>query len=621
MYKKELKQYIWQDLLIGTFAVIMVFLLQEVVHKVAPGIFSNLMGISIDENLCVNIIITQYTITFLIVSLLSLLSGSGEYIYWVDVLEQKIISPRHLNFTSMSVYAFISMFAGSIAFLRGKSNLVLLFFAADVILLVFLTFRMTSVYFGKERLRRKLYSKIEKDIKKYLDAPDSEQLKAIEDKLNGVYENATKLAEKKQFGEILETDFQLLIDISEMMSAKYNNDLAKIVYGNITKILLIFNDSSDYIFSRLNTKYCPFSNHDLQTHTVEMLQGALACYFEKVLSDENYQSSQNFWISGIYRNLNKSYLTLLEQLNSTVVITDTDYHNYEGEVLFHHEERKLDSLELLEIKCSVIHEKILRFSKLIYKNSPELFFIVVNEHGMAIDIMKEIDLLGLICENDRLKEAVKTCTCVTDKYYLLGVQRYIETYYDYDMTEKISRANGDTEFYKKLIAEIKEKSYTISSNYKQMVNKAAFVKNSPVVAKALLFEMNQMLIKVCRIMNQHMEKVQQGRRGDYGILFNDDTYDALVYHVQMKDPVFLKMLKSICDKYPEETELCMMAKGLIKLFEHENNMLNYKEFMNSYAISLNASDQKNEWVWGIDRLARERRDFYENLKEMIHPES
>ena len=81
------------------------------------------------------------------------------------------------------------------AFFIENNILVLIFFILDVILLVFLTFRMTSVYFGKERLRQNLYSKLEKEIKAYLYELDEEKRQQIVDKLNGVYENATKLAE------------------------------------------------------------------------------------------------------------------------------------------------------------------------------------------------------------------------------------------------------------------------------------------------------------------------------------------------------------------------------------------------------------------------------------------
>ena len=107
MNKKKVKQYIWQDLLIGIVVVLIVFMAQELMKTMKLDAINGLAHIAIDSDLCLNIIITQYTITFLIVSLLSLLSGSDEYVYWVDVLEQKIISPKHLNFTSMSVYAFI----------------------------------------------------------------------------------------------------------------------------------------------------------------------------------------------------------------------------------------------------------------------------------------------------------------------------------------------------------------------------------------------------------------------------------------------------------------------------------------------------------------------------------
>ena len=605
MYKKEFKQHVWQDLLIGLVVTILLFLLREVIYHNNPGWMTDIIKVSVDESLSINIIITQYTITFLIVSLLSLLSGSGEYIYWVNVLEQKIIAPRHLNFTSLSVYAFISMFAGTAAFLAAKNDLVLIFFTVDVILLVFLTFRMTGVYFGKGRLRRKLHDKIEKEIGQYLLEPDGVKLESIEEKLNGIYENATRLAEKKQYGEILETDFQLLIDISEMMRDTYANDLAKIVYGNMTKILMIFQDSNDYIFSRLNTIYSPFSNDTLQPHTVEMLQSALGDYYEKVLADENYQLSQSFWISGVYRNLNRSYLALLEQTQSTAVILDNDYHNYEGEILFYHEDiLGLNSLKLLELKFSVIHEKILRFARLIYKNSPELFFKVVNEHGMPIDIMREIDLLGLICDNELLTEAKKACTRLTGKLYLLELSRYMDTYHDYDMTCKISRATGNPDYYHRLIDDIKANAYTISKNYKDMVKRAAFLKEAPQIAQALLLTLDQDILALRRAACQHMEQVEKQEEVEYALLFNDLTYDALIYKMQIHDPDFLEILTAICDRYPEETDLCIVAKCLMELLTQENNLCKYRSAQ-SRCADVRRTDIKQEWVWGIDKAARE----------------
>lgn len=570
MNKKKVKQYIWQDLLIGIVVVLIVFMAQELMKTMKLDAINGLAHIAIDSDLCLNIIITQYTITFLIVSLLSLLSGSDEYVYWVDVLEQKIISPKHLNFTSMSVYAFIFMFAGTVAFFIENNILVLIFFILDVILLVFLTFRMTSVYFGKERLRQNLYSKLEKEIKAYLYEPDEEKRQQIVDKLNSVYENATKLAEKKQFGEVFETDFQLLVKISEIMDEKFDNDLVKILYGNITKLLLIFKDSSDYIFSRLNTQYSPFSNNNLKPHTIEMLQSALGAYFEKVLADGNYQISQNFWISGIYRNLNKSYVSLLKRKNSTGVLFEKDYNNYEGEVLFYHEEyRGLEGLDLLELKHSLVHEKLLRFSKLIYKNSPDLFFKVVNEHGMPVDIMKEIDILSLICENENSNEAIKACGKLTDKLYIFELNRYIDTYNDYEMTYNISSLNGDDGFYKELIKEFKKGAYNISRNYKDMVFKAAFVYNSPEVVRALLVGMNNSLVEIREIISEHFSKAE------YKLLFNKDTYEALVNNAQIKDKAFMETLNSICDTYSDEETLCEIAEELLALLKNKNNMRKY----------------------------------------------
>lgn len=597
-YINKKRQNLWSDVVIGILWAVIVLGIQQLIQYFFKWDMNTLLSIHVDESLCVSVITTQYTITFLIISLLSLLSGRGEYVYWVDVLEQKVISPKHLNFISMSVYAFISMIAGTIAFVNSETDLVLIFFVIDVTILIFLTFRMTSVFFGQDRLRRGLYSEIETEVKKYLEEPQEETLRGISAKLNGIYENAAKLAEMKEFGQILNTDFSLLIDLSELMKEKYDNELAKLLYGNITKMLLMFEESGDYILNNLNDKYRPFANEELQSHTIEMIQSALSSYFERVLAAGQYRSSQDFWITGIYQNMQKTYLFMLKQANSTAAVSDTRYYDYEGEIMLHHEKtiNGIDNVwELVHLQYKLIHHKLFRFTQLIYQNSPDLLFEIVAEHGMPIDIMWELDLLGCICEHDKLLGSRLVCRKIVEKLYVFKLNDYIDTYSDYDMTSRISRANKDEQYYAALVQDINRTAYNISETFIELVRVAAFVKASPKITYELLHEMYQNIGNIVKTLGAEKDK--------YPVLVNKDTEEALLYRVKLNDETFREMLENICETYATEKELVAMAKRILELFNSETNLFTYYNMF--WGVRTRGNDIRNEWVWGIDQAARD----------------
>lgn len=607
MKKRRITHFLAEDIPIGILGVIVICLIQTGLRSYGISFWDKIANFTLDESLCVDVIITQYTITFLIVSLLSLLSGSGEYVYWIDILEEKIISPRLLNFISLSVYGFISMFAGTIAFMRHELELVMIFFMIDVILLVFLTFRMTSIYFGKDRIRRRAHRHMVKEIMAYLNNPNPETLNDIEDKLNKSFENASKLAEDKQYSEVIDTDFQMLIDLSELMVEKYDNDLAKTLFGNMAKIIMLFTDNSEYVFSRFNDLYSPFTNNTLKKHTIEMIQSALGNYYEKLLAEGNYQISQDYWIKGIYKHLNESYIAFKKASESTALVTDSNYHNYEGEILFHNlSEKSLPDFRLIDLKLELTHDKLLRFSQLIYKNNPNLFFRIINEYSMAFDVMQEMNVLQLACENAVLLEANKACKTMVDKLYLFELNEIIDTYYDYDMTQMISKAMGNFDYEMQLKTKICDNGYDLSSSFKKMVYDSAYKYKSCDITYSLLCQILGNLDYFCNLYHLGHMREMQGKKVKYPLVFQ--TYvQEVIFNAKINDPEFASLLRDIKKEYAEDVNLSQLIDRLLILFATNTNIVNYMAENSMYKQSnRNVCDVRGEWIWGIDLPGRKK---------------
>ncbi len=98
------------------------------------------------------LMVAQLSTTFLIVSFLSFLTSRDDYILWIDTMSYKLIFPEHINFISLSVYAFASMALSAFFYCLKWDLLMLLFFFAGFGVLTFLTFRMVKIFFNRSGL-------------------------------------------------------------------------------------------------------------------------------------------------------------------------------------------------------------------------------------------------------------------------------------------------------------------------------------------------------------------------------------------------------------------------------------------------------------------------------------
>ena len=114
--------------------------------------FDNLMGISYFD-----ILVGQIANTLIVLSLTSVLSSNFGQVYWVDIKDTKLVTPFWSCFIGITVYLLTALVFSIGAYVLGMNAGIVVSSIFAIILLIFLTFKMISIYFGKEELKKQLF--------------------------------------------------------------------------------------------------------------------------------------------------------------------------------------------------------------------------------------------------------------------------------------------------------------------------------------------------------------------------------------------------------------------------------------------------------------------------------
>lgn len=118
----------------------------------------NACGIDLDiagkDNL--SIMLSQISSTFIVLSLSSILSADVGNVYWQDIKDFKLIKPFLSCFFALTTYLITSMTLSIIGFFDGSLVLQISSFAFSVIVLIVLTVKMLSLYFGRDAIKKEL---------------------------------------------------------------------------------------------------------------------------------------------------------------------------------------------------------------------------------------------------------------------------------------------------------------------------------------------------------------------------------------------------------------------------------------------------------------------------------
>jgi len=102
-----------------------------------------------------DILFTQISVSFIVISLTSVLSADSKVIYWVDIIQMELVDPILTDFLAYSMYVFACL-TSSVYFVICKSDYVYISFAASIIIMALLTIKLIGVNFESEAMRKKV---------------------------------------------------------------------------------------------------------------------------------------------------------------------------------------------------------------------------------------------------------------------------------------------------------------------------------------------------------------------------------------------------------------------------------------------------------------------------------
>lgn len=149
--------------------------------------------------------------TFIMVTLVSFLSGNGEDILWENSVRYSLVSPKVINFISITVALVVNTIFSSIAFWSNAAELFVVYFVIDLALLFVMTYKMIGAFFAKETLEARI---IRDYHEKFTETEKKDALACIKDKsfhyidekeLQSLNKNLTFLKNNDEITILIET--------------------------------------------------------------------------------------------------------------------------------------------------------------------------------------------------------------------------------------------------------------------------------------------------------------------------------------------------------------------------------------------------------------------------------
>lgn len=100
-----------------------------------------------------DVLLTQISITFIVISLTTILSSNSKAIYWTDMVELTLVKPIFVSFKAFSAYIFACLAWSSVCVLI-KSDKVYIGFWSSILIMTFFTFRLIRIYFGNNKIKK-----------------------------------------------------------------------------------------------------------------------------------------------------------------------------------------------------------------------------------------------------------------------------------------------------------------------------------------------------------------------------------------------------------------------------------------------------------------------------------
>ena len=201
---------------------------------------------------------TQISVSFIIVSLVSVFSTDSNTVYGVHIVHYKLMKQKYFSFMDIAAYIMGCLLISTYCLIMNSNCIVIPFFLS-IILLVILTKKMIGSYFGKESVKKELerkykqakdmnsdeYEKIKKEIvENTYRAIDLKNYQIIEENIELLMENM----EYVEYINIMYYVGELLPDLSCNLAKKYDDKFENIFDNNVEKYYeLLLSNTVKYI--------------------------------------------------------------------------------------------------------------------------------------------------------------------------------------------------------------------------------------------------------------------------------------------------------------------------------------------------------------------------------------
>jgi hypothetical protein len=143
-----------------------------------------------------DIYFAQMSLTFITVSVISVLSDRSRHLYWKDLVQVRLIEPIRSCFYAYTYYAFSTLVFSTVALLLNEPILVMLSFLSDACILSRLTYSIINVFCDRNSQKAKA-------VKEFNEAKKNDEA-AYENILIKLSENTIQRYENKEWDEFIE---------------------------------------------------------------------------------------------------------------------------------------------------------------------------------------------------------------------------------------------------------------------------------------------------------------------------------------------------------------------------------------------------------------------------------
>ena len=138
----------------------------------------------------------QLSLTFISISVMSVLSDRSVIIYWQNVAQSKLIRPVFRSFASYTAYSIGTTVGAGISVILQKPLAFYIFFGINVLVLIGLTLTMVDVYYSREKKRKRLVQELQSDFSMYnatrKDTDEMRKMENISQALHSTYKAAKR---------------------------------------------------------------------------------------------------------------------------------------------------------------------------------------------------------------------------------------------------------------------------------------------------------------------------------------------------------------------------------------------------------------------------------------------